>query len=264
MATANARVRADLIYKALAKKHKRDVFIGEVKTGRTWDAPRGHLGIIDALAIKRSWTNPCITGYEVKVSRGDFMRDEKWPKYVAMCHRFYFVCPKGIVEPEDLPAGIGLLWYNPEKGTLYTRVAANYRVMEELPTDMLYYIILSKTDSDRHPFFSDTREYLEAWLEDKEERYAFGIRVSDKLAKAKKELERAKTELGRQKEDVAWLNEMLSFLRERDITFRRWDWERVLGDALDRGVSTAVKSAIDKVISGAKDLERFLAKEKGE
>lgn len=251
-------VRSDLIYRALAKKHSKDVFIGEVRTGRTWDAPRGKLGIIDAVAIKRSWSNPCITGYEVKVSRNDFMRDEKWPKYVAMCHRFYFVCPKGVVTPEDLPDGIGLLWYNMEKGTLYTRVAANYRMMEELPTDMLYYILLSKTDSDRHPFFSDTREYLEAWTQDKEERHAFGVKVSDKLKKAKGELERARMELARSKEDVDWLNDILKFLRSRDITFRRWDWERALGDALDCGISSATNAAINKLIDGAKDLERIL------
>jgi hypothetical protein len=46
----------------------------EVKNGPTqW----GKHYRMDAVAIKKSWANPCITCYEVKVDRQDFLRDEK-------------------------------------------------------------------------------------------------------------------------------------------------------------------------------------------
>ncbi|WP_208112793.1 MmcB family DNA repair protein [Aureibacillus halotolerans] len=44
-----------------------------------------------------------ITVYEIKVSRSDFLRDDKWPAYKNQCHRFFFVCPKDLIKPEELP-----------------------------------------------------------------------------------------------------------------------------------------------------------------
>lgn len=48
-------------------------------------------------------------GYEIKVSRGDFLQDKKWESYLKFCTRFYFVAPKGIIKTEELPEGIGLI-----------------------------------------------------------------------------------------------------------------------------------------------------------
>lgn len=57
------------IKKALAKKHYLDFFITECKSGPTQIAPAGTLKILDGLAIKKNWTAPCFTGYEIKISR---------------------------------------------------------------------------------------------------------------------------------------------------------------------------------------------------
>ena len=57
---------------ALSLKHdKKDYFLEEVKTGRTW----GSQGLLkfDAVPIKKSWENPCVTEYEIKVNRNDFL-----------------------------------------------------------------------------------------------------------------------------------------------------------------------------------------------
>ena len=50
----------------------------------------GHRGllIMDAVAIKQSWARPCITGYEIKDSRIDFLRDKKSQNYQKYCHEF--------------------------------------------------------------------------------------------------------------------------------------------------------------------------------
>ncbi|MFQ8765690.1 MAG: terminase small subunit [Oscillospiraceae bacterium] len=71
--------RADDVKRAIAHRHASDMFFTEVKDGPTQIV--NHHSRIDALAIKLSWTNFAIIGYEVKVARSDFLRDEKWRAY---------------------------------------------------------------------------------------------------------------------------------------------------------------------------------------
>jgi hypothetical protein len=116
----------------------------------------------------------------VKVDRGDFLRDRKWPGYLNYCNEFYFVCPKDLIQPEDLPKDVGLIWYNPEKDSLRTVRKAVYRQVEK-SYDMLMYLVMSRLGSDNsHPFFSTKREMLEAWLEDKVGRKKLGIDIGKK------------------------------------------------------------------------------------
>lgn len=72
-----ANVKAHEIKHALARKHERtqDFFLTEVKNGSTYFS--NELYIMDGLAIKKSWVNPMITGYEIKVSRNDFLQEKK-------------------------------------------------------------------------------------------------------------------------------------------------------------------------------------------
>lgn len=48
-------------------------------------------------------------GYEIKVSRADFLADKKWQEYLKYCSKFYFVAPTGIIKPNELPPEIGLI-----------------------------------------------------------------------------------------------------------------------------------------------------------
>lgn len=65
-----------------------------------------------------SWTSVLI---EVKVSRGDFLRDKKKPfrKYtdMGMGENKYYLCPEGLITEEDLPELWGLLWID-KKGKI--------------------------------------------------------------------------------------------------------------------------------------------------
>ena len=72
------------IIKAIAKRHSTDMFFTQVKDGPTETVST--YSKIDALAIKKSWTKFSITGYEVKVSRSDFLKDDKWQHYLPMCN----------------------------------------------------------------------------------------------------------------------------------------------------------------------------------
>ena len=64
-------------------------------------------------------------GYEFKVSRSDFLSDQKarnkhygpavpkWKHYLKYCHLFYWVTPEGLVKPEEVEAPAGLIWIVP-------------------------------------------------------------------------------------------------------------------------------------------------------
>ncbi|MCL6443133.1 MAG: hypothetical protein K6T83_06715 [Alicyclobacillus sp.] len=102
------KVTESIVLHALAKRHaEKDVWFTHVKNGPTHYANPGELAILDGVAIAKSWAHPTIRGYEVKVDRGDFLRDNKWPKYLEMCHELSFVCPPGVIEPEEVADGVG-------------------------------------------------------------------------------------------------------------------------------------------------------------
>jgi hypothetical protein len=49
--------------------------------------------------------------YEIKSSRGDFLCDEKWTKYLGYCTHFSFVAPAGAIFRWELERRVGLIEY---------------------------------------------------------------------------------------------------------------------------------------------------------
>jgi hypothetical protein len=49
--------------------------------------------------------------YEIKSSRGDFLSDGKWEKYLDYCTHFSFVAPAGAIFRWELARGVGLIEY---------------------------------------------------------------------------------------------------------------------------------------------------------
>lgn len=50
-----------------------------------------------------------IRGFEVKVSREDFLADKKWKNYLPYVNFFYFATLPGVITPGELPEEIGWL-----------------------------------------------------------------------------------------------------------------------------------------------------------
>lgn len=77
--------------------------------------------------------------YEIKVSRGDFMRELDNPRkrlsaesYADEC---YFVSPAGLLSPDEMPDGWGLL--EGDRGGLKTRKRARQKEVKELPIEFV-------------------------------------------------------------------------------------------------------------------------------
>ncbi len=82
-------------------------FFLDVPLGSVWFAPYGE-GVprADLVEIKPSYTRFCVSIYEVKVSRADFLSDiksGKWRGYLPHCHRIYFATPAGLVDKKEIP-----------------------------------------------------------------------------------------------------------------------------------------------------------------
>ena len=63
---------------------------------------------VDALIVNTHQRK--VRGYEIKVSRADFMQDKKWKEYAEFCNLLYIVCPKGLINPEEIESPFGLIW----------------------------------------------------------------------------------------------------------------------------------------------------------
>lgn len=103
----------------------------------------------DVLGIKRY--NREIRIFEVKSCRQDFTSDKKWQNYLPFCTHFAFVAPKGVIRPDELPKGVGLLefWYherslsNGEKHyTLNHEYTRGCKRLQEKPDDQHYIVLL--------------------------------------------------------------------------------------------------------------------------
>ncbi|GIN71163.1 hypothetical protein J14TS2_16380 [Bacillus sp. J14TS2] len=252
------KVRAHEIKQALAKKHERtnDFFLTEVKNGPT------HIGndlyIMDGLAIKKSWVNPLITGYEIKVSRSDFLSDEKWTAYKHYCHRLDFVVPEGMIQPNELPEDIGLIYYQPEKQTLRTRRKGKIRNIE-MPYEMFYYIIMNRLDNAQYPFFTSKREYFEEYVQDKINSQQLGRKVNSKLIDEVSRLESENMSLKRENENLnessEIVKEIAKVLRRHGFNFHyRW---RFAVD-IDRALSTALPPHLERDLRDIKDISERL------
>jgi hypothetical protein len=170
---------ADLVG-LLAARHAEDVFVPECKDGPSHGSDMLRL---DVWAMKKSWSNPCVTGYEIKVSRSDFQRDEKWRGYLACCNEFYFVCPHGLLKPEEIPEPAGLLVASATGSILYKKKKAGWRDAQ-IPDTVYRYILMCRAKITRDNGPVKNREYWERWLRDQKIDREFGWNVRGRIKDA--------------------------------------------------------------------------------
>lgn len=172
----------DQILRLLAARHSKDIFVPQCKDGPTWGSRDGHARI-DAWAMARSWKNPLICGYEIKQCRHDFLADEKWVNYLPMCHKLYFVSPYRLIEPNELPNDVGLLWIAKTGSRLWEKKKAPRRNIE-MPVNVLMYLLICRTYvcEGSGVYYVQDREYWQRWLAREEADRELGRCVSQQLA----------------------------------------------------------------------------------
>lgn len=76
--------------------------------------------IPDVVCLKRGYNKRITIVAEIKVSRSDFLSEIKKKKYLKSlnrCNKFYFVCPKDMIKPEEVPSPCGL-YYKHQEGRM--------------------------------------------------------------------------------------------------------------------------------------------------
>lgn len=233
------------IKKALASYHAKDYFITECKTCSTYFPDPQGLLIFDGLAVRKSYTGPCITGYEIKVSRSDFLQDAKWHLYLQYCNEFYFVVPKGLISKNELPENVGLIYYYSESGKLKKQKKAMWRNIEE-PVGLYKYIIFSRLEQDRIPFYESRAEYAKAYIEDKKDKGVLGRMLGSKMAKDLSDMQRRIEGLSNAEQEHELLWKIKDICKKHDIGKYAWRDESLL-EELDKALQSHYPKDLDLV-----------------
>jgi len=175
------KMSSQQIVDILASQHTKDVFITECKDGPTWSGSHARM---DIWTMTRSWSRLLFTGYEIKISRSDFLSDNKWHSYLPLCNQLYFACPKGMILPSEMPKGVGLKYCTQGRAT--TVVKAEHREVVP-PMELFCYILMCRTRivDPRHyeePTKAERLQRYKNWLAEKEEARELGHIVSHQLA----------------------------------------------------------------------------------
>jgi hypothetical protein len=239
------KVGAHQIEALLRKRHSEDFFVSQAKNGPT-QYGKGLL-ILDAWAMKKSWANPLTIGYEIKVSRQDFLKDDKWHGYLDYCNEFYFAVPPGIIDPAELPPAAGLLVASTNTTVLLTRKKAQRRQVEIEPAFYKYMLMSKVNDEDEPGQESYKQRFWKKWLEHKEFDYEFGHSVSRTLAKrVREEIISVRDENTKLRARMETLEQIEAFCRRNDINIDHWDWKRQVQKRLD-GIDPSFLSDLESL-----------------
>ena len=230
----------------LAIKHTNDLFIPECKTGPT---QTGSYLRFDAWIMPRSWVRWDTIGYEIKVSRADFLNDNKWEGYLDYCHKFFFVCPPGIIDKKELPNNVGLLVSSQNGTKLYTKRRAVRRDID-IPQSILIYILMARLEEFKE---EDKSNYWKNWLERKGNLQEVGHNVSRRLSK----LIQTKIKEERRRNDslqsqIKVLKDIETFCRNNQIiyseSFPEWKIRKIIEKAEGKDTIRYIDSIINTLI----------------
>ena len=246
------------VLELLATRHSTDVFVPECKDGATQSVR--NYSRLDAWVMPRSWAHPACTGYEIKVSRSDFLCDEKWTSYLPLCNLLYFVAPSGVIAIDEIPGPCGLLRVSKNAKRLTTIKRAPFRDVE-IPEDLWRYVLMCRAQITP-PNMNGSQspvDYWRGWLRQKTENREFGRLVSSEIRRTFRErvtaVDRTQKRLD---EEMQPLREAKQLLDEMGITVGLWHSHEALKkkilDAFRASIPPNLKWDLDHL---EKDLQRF-------
>ncbi len=246
------------IVELLAEKHSDDVFVPECKSGPTQFG--GH-DRIDAWVMPKSWAHPDVIGYEVKVDRADFMRDQKWPRYLDLCNLLYFVAPRGVIFPSELPAEVGLMEVSTGGRRIITKRRAARRDVT-IPEDVFRYVLMCRAVITRERSTPvDRSEFWQQWLRKREDDRRLGHEVGGRIAKLYAEnVERVDRELSQLRLEIEGLKDTRQILAELGVdSLPRWRREQTIRDAVRAHRSGLLAELLESLPRARKTIDQLLA-----
>lgn len=166
------------ITKLLAQRHHNDLFVPQCKNGPTQGVD--NYMRLDAWAMAKSWVHPKFTAYEIKISRGDFLQDEKWRSALQYCNEFYWVAPQGLIDPAEIDPTCGLLIVSKNCTRLFSKKRAQYREIN-FPEELVSYVLMCRVNMRDEVAAQEKQEYWREWLTKKDDKKELGHNVSGKI-----------------------------------------------------------------------------------
>lgn len=193
---ASAKVSSNDIKNALRKRYHYDScgFYTEIDAGP--DA-LGRSFRLDGVNLRVSGNSMLadvkgmfVQGFEIKVSRSDFLRDSKWNLYWDYVNTLTLVCPKGMVKPNEVPEKFGLMYYNPDSKTL--RYRRKPSINENADTSSVKDSILVRLfyGMPNDDYGKRRYETAKEYIDEKDFRVEVGKTFGTKMARRVDELER--------------------------------------------------------------------------
>jgi len=245
------RMNSTTVLNALLQRHTKDVCVSECKDGPTRQT-RTHRRM-DLWVMPRSWAKMNITGYEIKVTRSDFLADNKWRSYLPYCHSFYFAAPDGVLDISELPAEAGYMRITNNGARAVCKKKAPFRKVD-IPAQVYQYILMCRAEIDPAGGPVDShRVYWQRWLEKKELDLELGRRVSATLQKRiSEEILQVREAQRKLNMRLAGLGHIERFCKEYglDPTHTHYTLSRTLSEILEAretGLSTDMRGTLTEL-----------------
>ncbi len=117
---------------------------------------------IDAILVDIRYRK--VRGFEIKVDKGDFLKDKKWQLYSRFCSSLSVACPEGLIEPEEVSDPFGLLWIKPTGEVVWKKREKNIQHRESLAWTWTYLSVIEKElvrlviENDQHKLAERVRD----------------------------------------------------------------------------------------------------------
>lgn len=253
---------AEKIKSLLAEKHFDDIFFTEVKNGPTWAASQ--LLKLDAWVLPKTYAPLHTIGYEIKVSRSDFEQDQKWVDYLPLCHRFYFVCPGGLIRSYELPPDVGLIWVS-STGRLITKKAATQREPDlKRLNALLIYVLMCRTEQNKQEPY-DAIQGKKKVVENAEAKQELAYFVKSHVRKTIQIYEEKNRELSYRESDIKRFSDALAKLgitwnpevRDWQDTNRVENEINILKGHIDHWTLQNMKNAGNQLLKVVDEIEKL-------
>ena len=173
--------------------------------------------------------------------------------------------PKGMVSKDEVPENVGLIYYNPENKSLRKVRKALHRKDIEEPVGVYKYIVYSRLEQDRIPFYEKRAEYARDYLEDQKDKKYIGDQLGSKLSQQLSEQAKELDRLQGDKYKIDLFNKIEKLLKKHKIT--KWGWWRndeELLTCLDEALSSSYPKELDSIRANLQRAVEDLDKIKGE